>query len=121
MKIGEFDFEEVPIYTTHEGDISFIPNSSAGPGAYDVVINRETHFYIPDRTLPDLIGPGVSAKSMMRCLEVMCGDVEIVFKLFDNNISPERLQVELLRLKIKEQEKELERAYEEAFGDIKGA
>ncbi len=67
-----------------------------------------------DRTLPDLIKSGVSTKRMMDCLEAMCGrNVGVI--LSNNGISPERFQIELARLRIKELEREFESAYSIGF------
>ena len=109
-----FDMEgRTPAYVSPDKMISFFPNDRDGPGAYDVIIDKENgkdHFYIADRTLGDLTNPEVSTEQMMRSLEAMCAHT-VRFILDENKISPQEIHIALLQLRIKEQEKELEAAY----------
>lgn len=111
-----FDLEgRKPTYTTLDKAISFIPNLKDGLGAYDVIIKEQDHFYIADRTLPDLTNPEISTDKAMSNLENMCGGI-IKFILQKNNLSPKEVHIALLQLRIIEQQKEIDYAYSAKVG-----
>lgn len=100
--------EERPFYETEDKQIAFFQNPNDGPSGYDVKINNDYAFCIPDRTLQDLTRPGTDR--VMGSLEaITSGRVRSI--LAEGHISPEKLHIALLQLKLREQELELERAY----------
>ena len=105
-----FDFEDrKPEYTSPNGAIVFFSNSNHGADAYDVVINKESHFYIPPRTLHELTSPNISTLDMMRSLEAMCKEVHGI--LFDNRLTAQDLHIALLHLQNNRLESERDAAY----------
>ncbi|MEK6825761.1 MAG: hypothetical protein AABY00_03165 [Nanoarchaeota archaeon] len=105
--MGTFDLGgRAPYYTTPDGKIQFVRNDSDGPGAYDVLVGKQDHFYIPDRTLGDLANPEILTERMMQSLEAMCGE-NVPFILETHHLHPKDLHIALLQLRVQMQEEEI--------------
>ncbi|MEK6847427.1 MAG: hypothetical protein AABY16_04645 [Nanoarchaeota archaeon] len=109
-----FDLEgRVPAYETADRSIRFVANMRDEPDAYDVILNQKSHLYIPSRTLNDLTGSATSTEEVMRILDATNNNIAATI-LEITGVSPEKMHIALLHLRIAEQEKEIEAAYRTA-------